>query len=120
MGWSSNKLTQAYKNINTVTDTTELFIDDDRFCMIADWVHLAILNLVKLPNIKRSDLHKRLGLDKKVCIEALNRLEKLEFIKEENGILKRKEPTFGTNQNVPSQAIRAFHYKNLKKSTRYY
>lgn len=117
LGWSPQQLEAALENVNTLEDTTESFLTGDRFSMIADWIHLAILNLAKIPGVSADSVSERLGLDPLHCEQALERLERLEFIEiTAEGLLKRREPSFGTSEDTPSQAIRAFHYKNLTKA----
>lgn len=116
LGWSQIQLEAALSSINMLEDTTESFVDEDRFSMIADWIHLAILNLVKIPGTKVEGISERLGLDPSVCEQALERLIRLEFLEIRDGVVIRKEPSFGTSRDIPSLAIRTFHYKNLTKA----
>lgn len=116
LSWSQRQLETALENINLLEDTTESLLAEDRFSMIADWIHLAILNLVKIPGIKVASLSDRLGLSSEICEQALERLIRLEFLEIKEGFLIRKEPSFGTSRDVPSLAIRNFHFKNLQKA----
>lgn len=116
LGWSSPKLELAMGSTYLIEDETESVLSEDRFSMIADWVHLAILNLANIPHTTTQSLHLRLGLEKAHCDRAVERLVRLGFIEIVEGQLIRKEPSFGTSQGVPSLAIRAFHYKNLHKA----
>jgi hypothetical protein len=116
LDWSQVQLEAALGSISMLEDTTESFLDEDRFSMIADWVHLAILNLVKIPGTKAESISERLGLSPKICTQALERLIRLDFLEVKDGVVSRKEPSFGTSRDKPSLAIRNFHYKNLQKA----
>jgi uncharacterized protein (TIGR02147 family) len=116
LGWSQIKLEAALNNTIILEDTTEIILEDDRFRMIADWIHLAILNLVNIPSTRRESIPERLGLSRDICERAIDRLLRLEYLEVKDGQLVRRVPAFGTKQDTPSLAIRAFHYKNLKKA----
>lgn len=116
LGWSPQKLDSITGSLKILPSDSQAVIDEDRFKMIADWVHLAILNLAKFNELKVNGVAKRLGVKKEICDEAIERLVRLGFIEVKNEKLIRLEPNFRTTQEIPSQAIRAFHYKNLKKA----
>ncbi len=116
LSWSPQKLEYALGSTRMIEDETEAILSEDRFSMIADWVHLAILNLAKISDTDIDSLPIRLGLEKSHCEEIVQRLTRLGFVDVVDGKLTRKEPTFGTSQDVPSLAIRAFHYKNLQRA----
>lgn len=61
--------------------------DLETFKLISDWHHYAIMELLQIPTVKMSIhwISNSLGLTKKKVIDAINRMEKLNLIKKENG-----------------------------------
>lgn len=116
-GRSSIIKKKAKERIQTRT-IEENTIDEDHFSLIADWYHLALLELVGI----KSDRHKeevlaaKLGVTVGVVTEALSRLTRLGFLRYEDGkyIATRTEGT--TTNNIPSEAIRRFHRQILTKA----
>lgn len=115
-GWTQQKLNQAKESAQVLADPTFNLIEEDQFQMIADWIHLAILNLSEVPNCRVAELPNRLGLPVNEVKDAVDRLLRLNFVALKKGILIRQYPNFGTKQDVPSQAVRSFHFKNLLRA----
>lgn len=113
LDWSLGKASEALTSLRIPVDPTEQLLREDQFCAIADWLHLAILNLARLPKVRVASVSERLGVEPEECEAALARLVRLEMIAIEEGILVRKSPSFGTTTDIPSAAIRAFHHNNL-------
>lgn len=61
-------------------------ITDDTLCVLSDWFHFAILELIKTKNFQASQdyISNTLGISKLETKLALERLERLEFIKLQN------------------------------------
>jgi uncharacterized protein (TIGR02147 family) len=114
--WSLGKTAEALTSLSISFDPTEQLLQEDLFCSIADWLHLAILNLARIPGVKADSLSQRLGVDAKECEVALARLIRLGMIEIKGDTLARTSPSFGTTTDVPSAAIRAFHHNNLIKA----
>lgn len=90
----------------------------DEFQFIADWYHLAILELLELAPIYQDIkiLSKALGLTRKKTTEGVERLLKLNLIKKENGQLIIDKNTTNVGENVPSESVRLFHSQILAKA----
>jgi len=94
----------------------------DQFRYIADWHHIAILELTRLADFK-SDLTyiaKRLksSLSKAQIQNAINRLIRLQLLEtDKNGTLKKtSDKPLHVGGNVASEAIRKYHEQMIKKA----
>ncbi|MEQ1723918.1 MAG: TIGR02147 family protein [Pseudobdellovibrio sp.] len=90
-------------------------LQEDEFKLIADWYYVAILNLAKIKTNKGTPrwVSDRLGIDRYLAIEALERLERLSLIKIEKNKLVRTAKPLKTTTDIPSTAIRKHHSQNL-------
>jgi uncharacterized protein (TIGR02147 family) len=117
LAWSTEQLELALESTKLSHDPTKTLLEEDQFQMIADWVHLAILNLAKIKNIKIDTLPERLGIEEEVCQDAIARLLRLNYINvDANNFLSRVLHNFGVTKQSPSQAIQSFHHSNLAKA----
>lgn len=93
-----------------------LTLDEDTFHLIADWHYIAILNLAKLKNNQSSPtwIARRLGLEKNLVVEALERLFRLQLIKKNRGRLIRTSKPLTTSSDIPSSAIKKHHLQILR------
>ena len=91
-------------------------LENDRFRVISDWYHIAILSLAKLKD-NRSDpqwVADQLSISVLEARDALHRLKRLKFITEKNGKLQRLlEKPLSVITPTPSSAIRKYHKQNL-------
>lgn len=90
-------------------------LEEDEFKLIADWYYLAILNLTRLKTNKADPawVAERLNIEPYMAIEALERLQRLKFLKIEKGRLVRTTMPLTTTTEIPSTAIRRHHSQNL-------
>ncbi len=118
LSWSFQQSQLAYQYTQLLDDPTPNLMDEDEFQFIADWIHLAIMNLAKIKNIKLSSLPERLGVEIEVIEEAVNRLERLQHIRVDkaNNTIERIVSSFGVKSKTPSKAIQTFHNSNLAKA----
>jgi uncharacterized protein (TIGR02147 family) len=117
LNWNPEQYEQALESTKLVEDPTATLLDEDQFQSIANWIHLAILNLAKIPNTHFDDLSRRLGINPEVCTDAVERLIRLGYVGiDENFCLQRLSPNFGIRKQTPSSAIQAFHFSNLLKA----
>lgn len=91
-------------------------LEDDRFRMISDWYHLAILSLGALEDNEASPawIARRLALTEKVAQDAFERLRRLDLITIEGGRFRQAVAPFQTTTDVPSTAIRSYHRQTLE------
>jgi uncharacterized protein (TIGR02147 family) len=114
------RLSQAEKeslldnNRPVVLDERQLLAEDE-FKLIADWYYLAILNLSRLKTNKADPnwIAERLNIEPYIVIEALERLQRLKFLKVERNRLVRTTIPLTTTTEIPSTAIRRHHSQNL-------
>ena len=90
-------------------------LQDDEFAVISEWYHLAILNLASLKNISSTSksVSLRLNISPLQATEAIQRLERLNYISVNNGLLKRLSKPLRTTIDIPSAAIKKYHKQNL-------
>lgn len=91
----------------------------DEFSMIADWYHVAILELMSTDNFDSSAdfISKRLGISKATAEEAMERLLRLGLLEQTPEGLKLSEKNRSTENDIPSQAVRDFNRQILQKAT---
>lgn len=90
-------------------------LSEDRFRLIADWYHLAILSLTKVKGAKADPrwIARRLGISVEEANQAIVRLERLGIISTKPMFKQIAEP-FEVTSEIPSQAIQRFHKQNLQ------
>jgi uncharacterized protein (TIGR02147 family) len=96
-------------------DKKRLRLDDDNFQLIADWHHLAILNLIdnQSPRLTKKVIQSRFGLDSKTTDEALERLTRLNLLAKENGTYKRTAESIEAGDRSRSLPIQKHHAQKL-------
>lgn len=92
----------------------------DSFVLIAEWYHLAILELLKVKGFRSetSWIARTLGVGGEAIEGAIRRLTRLGLVHSDAGRLHtpaEKEKT-STPDDVPSQAVRSFHAQILQKA----
>lgn len=95
-----------------------LHLQEDKFRLIADWYHLAILSLTKVKGAKSDPrwVSQRLGISVQEANEALSRLERLGVLELRPQFRQLCEP-FEIASETPSEAIRKYHKQNLLLAT---
>ena len=94
----------------------------DTFQTIADWYHYAILNLVEIKGFESSPrwISQKLGISQTEANLAIQRLKRLDLIREEDGsyIRTSKQLKFDRigNDGIATAAIRRFHKQALDKA----
>lgn len=94
-------------------------LKDDEFSVIAQWYHLAILELLKpeAKDLTTDVIAHRLGINKLLVEEAVDRMERLELIERTaQGLLLRSVKGVVTSDKIPSEAIRSHHQQVLGKA----
>jgi uncharacterized protein (TIGR02147 family) len=96
---------------------TTLFepISEEKFKLVADWQHFAILSLSKTSDCRADPkwIAKRLGIDYFLAKEAFERLCNLGLIEVKNGRYYQSSKPLHTANDIPSMAIRKHHKQNL-------
>ncbi len=90
----------------------------DVFCLISDWYHFALLELMTVRDFKSDAawMAQRLGLNLTLVKLALERLEKHGFARRKRGHWITCESFSATPTDVPSAAIKKFHQQVLERA----
>lgn len=100
-------------------DPFDRVIEEDHFRSIADWHHMAILELTYLKDFqnKTSWIAKRLGVTPAVAGLAIQRLKRLGLLREVGGRLEAcEEFSVAAGMDIPSEAVRGFHRQIIGKA----
>lgn len=91
---------------------------DDEFKLIAEWHHFAILSLIKTRDFSKEPrwIARRLGISTVQVRSALERLMRLDLIREEAHTYVRTQKGITTTHDVPSSAIRQSHKHGLEQA----
>lgn len=90
----------------------------DAFKVIADWYHMAILELIQMQSFQNDQkwIANYLGISTHEISVAIERLKRLELIQEEDGKLKLKYALNSIANGVSSDSIKKFHRQILEKA----
>jgi uncharacterized protein (TIGR02147 family) len=90
----------------------------DHFKFISDWYHLAILELTQCADIHLTPelVAERLGITVHEAAVAIDRLQRLELLVEEDGRLTKASEHLQIGSNIPHGALRAYHRQMLEKA----
>jgi uncharacterized protein (TIGR02147 family) len=91
----------------------------DRFKIISDWYHFAILELTELSYFESTPswIAGRLGIATELTNEAIDRLIKLGLLKKnEDGKFVQTNLHLATPSGIPSRELREYHSQLLKKA----
>lgn len=90
-------------------------LSEEEFNLISDWLHFAVLELAALKENSSNSrwIASELGVDSTRVIEAIQRLQRLGFLKVSDGRMKKTSKPFTTTTDIPSAAIRKFHKQTL-------
>jgi uncharacterized protein (TIGR02147 family) len=92
-------------------------LDAERFRLIADWYHFAILSLTELPRCESSPewIADKLGISRREAETALRRLRDLGLVAVQRGRLKQVSPPLVSTNDVPSAALRKHNRQMLQR-----
>jgi uncharacterized protein (TIGR02147 family) len=91
----------------------------DLFKIIADWHHLAILELPTITGFKfnSATVAEKLGISKVEADLAIDRLLRLELLeKDKKGALRKTKDFVFTESLIPNEAFKQFHRQILEKA----
>lgn len=113
----SSQLVMEKKTRETFGSKAQM--DEDRFRLLADWYHYAILSLAELPkqSAEPAWIAERLGISLQESKNALERLKKCGMLEIKKGKLKRVSKPLISTQDVPSLAIRNHHRQILSRAS---
>ena len=110
------QLAQARLERNT-DHVARTILSEDTFKVVADWHHLALLELLRLPreDARPESLAKRLGIHSSTVKDALERLRRLDLVVETKGKWRPKAET-SVLGDTSSAAIANFHKQVIDKA----
>lgn len=111
-----NRSVQVQSLLNTEVASNDYEeMSHDVYASIADWYHLAILDLMATVDFSPNSrwIARRLGIQEQQARNAWTRLKRLGFIKKDGEHWIRVKPRLKTTQDVPSSAIRSAHKQTL-------
>lgn len=93
-----------------------LRLEEDKYHLIADWYHFAILSLLETKNAKSNPhwIAERLSLPVKQVHDAVERLVRLEMLKREGTRLVLTQASFTTTDHIRSLALQRAHTQNME------
>ena len=112
----SKKMAQA-RNTRDAT-FTPIHLELEKFRLISRWYHLAILNLSTLKNFKSDPawISNALGISSNEARDAVYRLKRLGYLKEEKGSLTASKLHLKIDPGTSTQAVRAYHEEMTEKA----
>ncbi len=109
----------AKSRVEQFRELRENPIHADRFKMIAEWQHLAILELSRTEKFSSCPIwiSQKLGISLDQTREAVQRLLRLDLLRKEGERLQPGDDLMQTSpHDIPSECIRKFHMDLLKKA----
>ncbi len=105
-------------SLQALGQTNFMVLEDDTFNFIADWYHYGILNLAKLSDNQADSrwISERLGITPREAELAVNRLERLGYLRVNGGLLERTVNTLDTelDRRTTLKALMKHHTQHLK------
>lgn len=111
-----------FPTIGEALDRTEYPLTNeialDKFRLISDWYHYAILNLFKVKDCRPEPkwFAARLGMSLREVEQALCRLVRLQLVEKAGRFYKRTTANLETPSDTPDAMIRRFHQQLLVKA----
>lgn len=99
-------------------DSKDIRLKEDEFRLIADWYHLAIMELLNTTKIINSPkcIQKFLDISEQDASDALKRLMYLGYIEKQNGTFIKKVKALKTAYDIPNEARRSHQFQISKLS----
>jgi len=106
---------RAQEKLKSLLENTFSSINMEKFNMIRDWYHMAILELTEVSSFQSNLkwIAKALGIDVSLVNEAVHRLERLELLDSGGARWKQTQRDFETPGDISSRAIRDYHRQML-------
>jgi uncharacterized protein (TIGR02147 family) len=115
--FEKKKITDKIISLSQKKSQREPNISEDEFNLISDWYHLPILELTGIRNdIDAKTAARYIGISQGEAKTALMRLLRLKFVKIFNHKYFKKIKSVSTTTDIPSFAIRSFHFQILEKA----
>lgn len=101
---------------NHVQTRDEHALSEEVFNLISEWHHFAILSLTEVDGFQWNAvwIARRLGISRLQAQMAMDLLLRLQLIEKRAGTYQGRNSSILSTQDIPSQAIRAYHRKMLE------
>lgn len=101
------------------TQSSIALLEVDRFKLISDWYHFAILSLTEIPKSKPHPkwVARRLGITISNAQDAIERLKRLGLLEIQANSWRQSSLSLSTSSPIPSSAIKKYHHQILEKAS---
>lgn len=117
---SEKEKDQFKKRIFELKEEAKVYseINLDFFSVISEWYHFGILELINLTHFKNDIqwIASTLDITPDQVMTAIQRMKKLDLIKEEHGQLKSNFKFLATPSEIPSEALKKQHTEIMQKA----
>lgn len=112
------EILRELENMNLANLRPAWKITLDRFRIIADWYHIALLELTELQDYDTTEdgMAQRLGVPARLIREALRRLVGVGLLEFREDRWRKTKQRYCSGGDAPSSAIRSFHRQILGKA----
>lgn len=109
---------EARLRIDARKRSDQILLSLDKFALIADWQHFAILELVELDEKyhKVSAITKALKLPSNIVRESVGRLVRLGELDNSGPMWKTKTAVTFVGEEIPSAALKKYHTQALRRA----
>lgn len=100
--------------LDSEKDRKKLLLKEDKFRLISDWYHFAILSLTRIKDAQSDPrwIARRLGINVEEANQALLRLERMGII-QTKPVFKQICDPIEMVSDIPSEAVRKYHKQSL-------
>lgn len=99
-------------------DSSYITLADDYYRVLTEWYYFALVELVRVADFQNDDewIAKRLGISESEVRSAIERLLRVELLKDENGVLIQTYDYFISPSGTPSDTAKKFHKQILARA----
>jgi uncharacterized protein (TIGR02147 family) len=93
-------------------------LESDRHSVLEEWYHLPIMDLTQTDGFRNDPkwIARRLGISPEQVKSAVNRLLRLQLLKEENGTLVKTTNSLTIHPKESTRVLRAYHQSMIQKA----
>lgn len=108
----------ARNRLDQMAARPETRIELNRFKVVADWYHFAILELTRSPTFRENHdwIARQLGITATQAELAMTRLFSLGLLRRTEGKIEPTGDFIASPSEIPSEAIRSYHRQHLEKA----
>ncbi len=100
-------------------DTEYINLADDHYCVLSEWYHFALVELVRIKDFQNDPqwISKRLGISPEEVKKAIERLLHVKLLNLEDGKLTQTYDFFSSPSGTPSDAAKNFHKQIISRAS---